>query len=151
MGALPQAADSAEAVKIRSRRVKKATSGKQASSGRKRDIAKGFKFFRTMGGETVLAKHAFITAHKTSYSIRCMCRVLGISASWFHAWRKTEDTRQGKAAHDLNLVSEIRCVIRENKSCYGSLRVFHKLVQEGVECTAYRVRKLMKLHNIRQP
>jgi putative transposase len=104
-----------------------------------------------MGGETVMAKHAFITAHKTAYSIRSMCRVLSISTSWFHARSQNEEVRQAKAKRDLGLVGEIRRVIKENKSCYGSLRVFHKLVQEGVECTAYMVRKLMNVHDIRQP
>ncbi len=29
---------------------------------------------------------AFIAAHLADYSIRLMCRVLGVSRSWFHAW-----------------------------------------------------------------
>lgn len=98
-----------------------------------------------------MAKHAFISAHKTVYSIRSMCCVLGVSSSWFHARSKTNLTRQAKAERDLDLVAEILRVIRENKKCYGPLRVFHKLMQEGIECTSYLVRKLMKLHNIRQP
>lgn len=104
-----------------------------------------------MDGETVMAKHAFITAHKTASSIRSMCRVLSVSTSWLHAHSKNEEVRQTKARRDLDLVAEIRRVIRENRNCYGSLRVFHKLVQEGIDCTAYMVRKLMNLHDIRQP
>lgn len=97
-----------------------------------------------------MAKHAFISAHKTAHSIRFMCCILDVSTSWFHARSKTEKVRQAKAESELDLVTEIRRVIRENRNCYGPLRVFHKLVQEGVECTAYMVRKLMNLHNIRQ-
>ncbi|WP_051610401.1 IS3 family transposase [Terasakiella pusilla] len=97
-----------------------------------------------------MAKHAFISAHKTAYSIRHMCRVLKVSTSWFHACQKSEGARQAKAKRELDLVAEIRRVIKENKSCYGPLRVFHKLLQEGIECTAYMIRKLMNLHDIRQ-
>ena len=98
-----------------------------------------------------MVKHAFISAHKMNYSIRPMCQVLGVSNSWFHARPKTQACRQEKADQALNLVAEIRRAIRENKNCYGPLRVFHKLVQEGIECSSYIIRKLMKLHNIRQP
>lgn len=98
-----------------------------------------------------MAKHAFISAHKSDYSIRSMCRVLKTSCSWFHAHSKTKERREDKAERDAGLVGQIRRVIKENRDCYGPLRVFHKLIQEGIECTSYLIRKLMKLHNIRQP
>ncbi len=47
--------------------------------------------------------------------------------------------------------TELRRVVKENRDCHGPLRVFHKLIQDGIECTLYLIRKLMKSHNIRQP
>ena len=98
-----------------------------------------------------MAKHAFISAHKTRFSIRSMCRVLNVSSSWFHARSRTQEQREAKAERDLDLVGQIRRVIKESRNCYGPLRVFHKLIREGVDCTSYLIRKLMILHDIRLP
>jgi hypothetical protein len=41
-----------------------------------------------VGVEDMSAKLAFIAAHVAEHAVRLMCRVLGVSRSWFHAWQQ---------------------------------------------------------------
>jgi len=53
------------------------------------------------------AKLAFIAAHMAEHAVRLMCRVLGVSRSWFHAWRRAAPTRAERATRREVLVAEI--------------------------------------------
>ena len=44
----------------------------------------------------MIAKLAFIAAHVTDHAVRLMCRVLGVSRSWFHAWRRAAPERAAR-------------------------------------------------------
>src|SRR5512132_1055896 len=43
-------------------------------------------------------KLAFSAAHMAEHAVRLMCRVLGVSRSWFHAWQRAAPTRAERAA-----------------------------------------------------
>jgi putative transposase len=65
-----------------------------------------------MGGEDMNAKLAFIAAHVAEHAIRLMCRVLAVSPSWFHAWRRTAPARAERAARSDALLDEIRAIFK---------------------------------------
>src|SRR5512144_384167 len=75
-----------------------AAPGQQTSEGGGGGAAQGLGFFCTVGGEDMNAKLAFIAAHMAEHAVRLMCRVLGVSRSWFHAWRRAAPTRAERAA-----------------------------------------------------
>ena len=57
-----------------------------------------------MGGESMKAKLAFISAHVSTYSIRLLCSVLGVARSWFHDWQAGAQTRTVENLAEADLV-----------------------------------------------
>lgn len=61
------------------------------------------------------AKLAFIAAHMAEHAVRLMCRVLGVSRSWFHAWQRAAPTRAERAARREVLVAEVREIFEASR------------------------------------
>lgn len=75
-----------------------------------------------------------------------MCRVLGISASGYYAWRS-----RGKSARrcaDERLAASIKQIHRESRGTYGSPRIHAELLEEGVHIGRKRVARLMREQGI---
>ena len=66
------------------------------------------------------AKLAFIAAHLAEHAVRLMCRVLGVSRSWFHAWQRAAPTRAERAAQREVLVVELRESLEASRQRYGA-------------------------------
>ena len=66
------------------------------------------------------AKLAFIAAHLAEHAIRLMCRVLGLSRSWVHAWQRAAPTRADRAAQREILVVEVRESFAASRQRYGA-------------------------------
>jgi hypothetical protein len=73
----------------------------------------------------------FIAAKKAEHSISIMCRVLGVSRSGFHAWRRREPCV--RAREDERLTGRIREIHRRFRGVYGSPRIHAELVLAGGE------------------
>src|SRR5512132_200826 len=63
---------------------------------------------------------AFIAAHMAGHAVRLMCRVLGVSRSWFHAWQRAAPTRAERAAQREVLVVEVRESFEASRQRYGA-------------------------------
>jgi transposase-like protein len=83
-------------------------------------------------------KLSFIAAHVTDHTIRLMCRVLGVSRSWFHAWRRTAGNRAARRSRWDALIDEIRTIFEDSKQRYGAPRI-HAELRDGA--TAYPARR----------
>jgi len=86
-------------------------------------------------------KYACIHSHLGEFRLRLMCRVLGVSVSGFHAWRKrgpSEHSRQ-----DRSFLTQIEKSHRESRRYYGSPRVFRDLKEWGFKVSEKRVARLM--------
>ena len=88
-----------------------------------RGDAQSIRFFRSVGGEDMIAKLAFIAAHIGNHSIRLLCRVLGVSRSWFHNWQRTAPERAARAARHEALIEEIKAIFEDSKQRYGAPRI----------------------------
>jgi len=76
-----------------------------------------------------------------------MCRLLGVSASGYYAWRTRPESSRLKS--DRTLLAEIRRVHRDSKGVYGSPRVHAELVAKGIRVGRHKVARLMRLARLR--
>ena len=113
-------------------------------------LRKASAFF-AVGGEDMNAKLAFIAAHMAEHAVRLMCQVLGVSRSWFHAWRRAAPTRAERATRREVLVAEVREIFEASRQRYGAPRVHADLQAQGRRISKRTVAKLMKQNGIRPP
>jgi len=86
-------------------------------------------------------KYAFILGEK-AYSITMLCRVLGVSRSGFHAWRKRPTAPRVRS--DAQLAAQVAAVHERSRKTYGSPRVHAELRAKGVRVGKKRVERLMR-------
>ena len=91
-------------------------------------------------------KFAFIEKHCRRWPITLMCRVLAVSRSGFHAWRKRAPSDQAQRREQL--AAQARAVHKAHRSVYGSPRVYRALRSQGVEVCLNTVAKVMRLAGI---
>jgi transposase InsO family protein len=72
-------------------------------------------------------KYAWIEAHRDSYSVTMMCRLLGVSRSGLHAARVR--TASARARTDAQLLDEIRRRQRKHRGRYGRRRMGREINQ----------------------
>jgi putative transposase len=76
-----------------------------------------------------------------------MCRVLGVSASGYYAWR-TRGTSQ-RATNDARLLEQIRAFHQASRGTYGAPRILRDLRAAGVRVGRKRVARLLKQAGLR--
>ncbi len=84
------------------------------------------------------ANLAFIAAHLADYSIRLMCRVLGLSRSRFQAWRRTAPDRAARTCRWDALIDEIRMIFKDSKQRMAHLASTPNCEVEATACHARR-------------
>ena len=92
-------------------------------------------------------KYAFMKAHRYQFSVRAMCRVLGVHASGFYAWLK--NGLSGQAKRRRRLTGLIKQSWLESGCVYGYRKVHHDLLSLGEPCAANTVAKLMRNEGLR--
>ncbi len=92
-------------------------------------------------------KYACINLRRDHYPVRMMCRLLGISASGYYAWRTRPES--ARARQDRELMPKIRRIFEVSKGVYGSPRVHAELVAEGVTVGRNKIAHLMRLEGLR--
>ncbi|GAA6143450.1 hypothetical protein NBRC116584_32680 [Hydrogenophaga sp. 5NK40-0174] len=86
-------------------------------------------------------------ANQADVPVRSMCRVLGVSASGFYAWRQRAPSKRSMA--NAVMTERIRQIHRESYESYGMPRVRAELNEQGVCISRQRVARLMKDAGIR--
>ena len=84
----------------------------------------------------------FVRAHQGQYPIACMCRVLDVSTSGYHAWRRRPPSRRAQA--NAALSRRIERIHAESRQTYGARRVHAELQAEGESVSRPRVARLMR-------
>ena len=87
-------------------------------------------------------------ANQATYPVRVMCRLLGISASGFHAWRGRALSQ--RALQDIALTVKIHAIHRQSRECYGAPRIHAELADEHrIHVGRKRVARLMRAADLR--
>ena len=92
-------------------------------------------------------KFRFIEPHARTYPVRLMCRVLGVSASGYYAWRSRPES--ARAVANRRLLQVVRHLHARHQGRYGSPRMPATLRAEGHRVSRGRVERLMRRHGIR--
>ena len=92
-------------------------------------------------------RYACIERRRERYPVRLMCRLLGVSASGYYAWRTRPESP--RAQRDRELLAMIRRIHAASNGVYGSPRVHAELVAEGVRVGRHKVAHLMRLARLR--
>lgn len=97
---------------------------------------------------------AFIDAHRETYGVEPICKVLPIAPSTYHAHvaRRADPGRQpARMRRDAVLRGEIRQVWEANFGVYGVRKVWRQLLREGIgvaRCTVARLMRDMGLKGV---
>jgi len=86
-------------------------------------------------------------ANQADFPVRTMCRVLGVSASGFYAWRERAPSQ--RSITNAVMTERIRQIHKDSYESYGMPRVRAELIEQGVCISRQRVARLMRLAHIR--
>lgn len=89
----------------------------------------------------------FVEDHRDEFPIRLMCRVLGVSASGYYAWRTRPESP--RAAANRELLAEVHRLHERHRGRYGCPRIHAALQARGVATSRGRVERLMRRNGIR--
>lgn len=92
-------------------------------------------------------KYAFIRDHHREFSVRAMCRVLGLHFSGFYDWLKEPLSNREK--EDQRLLLLIKQSYVASGGTYGSPWIHRDLREDGENCSVHRVAKIMRKNKIR--
>lgn len=81
------------------------------------------------------------------YPLPPMCRLLGVSASGYYAWRGRKPSQ--RAQQEPRLEAEIRAAHRRTRETCGPERLQKDLADHGVEIGLHRIRRLRKKLGLR--
>ncbi len=91
-------------------------------------------------------RYQFIQDHQGQFRQCILFRVLGVSSSAFHSWKK-RPVSQPKQQKET-LVTHIKEVFHASDRRYGSPRIHRDLQGLGIRCSQKRVAQLMKEHRL---
>lgn len=82
-----------------------------------------------------------------NYPLADLAWALDVSRSGYYRWLARPESKRAQAARQLT--EHIRRIHLQSRQSYGSPRVFHKLLREGVKTSENRVARLMQAAGIK--
>jgi len=91
-------------------------------------------------------KYTFIKAHKKSYPITLLCKVMGVSRRGFYNWISRPISKREE--ENRHLMKVINRIFDEHRQVYGAPRIHQVLLEQGYKCSLNRVARLMQVARI---
>lgn len=88
-----------------------------------------------------MSRFRAVSELRTEYTVKRLCRVLGVSRSGYYAFRSRPPSP--RALDNEGLLAEIRRIHTESCGTYGSPRVHGQLQRRGLQAGRHRVARLM--------
>ena len=85
---------------------------------------------------------AFIAKHRGIWPAGWLCEALGVSRAGFYAWRTRPPSVRARA--DEQLLIRVRASFLTSDRTYGTRRVWHDMLVEGIACGLHRIERLMR-------
>ena len=86
-------------------------------------------------------------ANQADYAVQTICRVMGVSASGYYAWR--ERAPSSRALANAVLTERIRTIHAQSDATYGRARVRAELIDQDCPVSGKRVARLMRKAGLR--
>ena len=102
---------------------------------------------RPLSAKRVRTTYEFIKAHRGTFSVHALCRVLDVAPSGYYAW--LQQPLSLRAQEDARLLRLIRASFVASQGVYGAPRVFLDLREAGETCSKHRVARLMRENRLR--
>ncbi|MEZ4600152.1 MAG: IS3 family transposase [Syntrophotaleaceae bacterium] len=83
-----------------------------------------------------------MTEHRSEFGVEEMCRVLGVTRSWYYAHLKRGETQRPR--EDQVLLTSIKTAFEESDQTYGAGRIVQELRDQGTPVGKNRVWRLMR-------
>ena len=75
-------------------------------------------------------KFRFISAHRETFKVGCMCTLLKVSRSGYYAWLERPESR--RSLENRTLEDKIRVFHAASHGIYGSPKIHRDLIDDGV-------------------
>ena len=85
-----------------------------------------------------------VYAHSSEFSVRKMCRALGLCEASYYQWRRGEKRRCEKRAAEQALIKQIKAVFEESNCTYGCRRMKQALEDKGIVLSEWKIRRIMR-------
>jgi len=92
--------------------------------------------------EGVAVKYGRIDELRQQHPVAAMCRVLDVSESGYHAWRKRPPSP--RAQENARLEVEIKAAHQRTRQTYGPERLQADLADHGVKVGVHRIKRIRK-------
>lgn len=91
-------------------------------------------------------KFAFVHAHRDTWPVTVLCRVLGVTAAGYYARRNRPPSARARRRADL--AAEVRAAFTSGRQVFGSPRVARALHARGVRCCENTVAGVMRAEGL---
>jgi putative transposase len=92
-------------------------------------------------------RFAFIARRRGIWPVAWLCEALDVSRSGFHAWLNRSPSPRSR--YDQALLAEIDRSFKSSDRTYGTRRVWHHVLAEGLSCGLHRIERLMRESGLR--
>jgi putative transposase len=92
-------------------------------------------------------KYGQIDTLRQQFPIAVMCRVLDVSESGYHAWRKRP--LSPRAVENARLETEIKAAHQRTRETYGPERLQADLADNGIQVGVHRIKRLRRKLGLR--
>ena len=89
----------------------------------------------------------FISAHRETFKVGRMCKLLNVSRSGYHAWFKRPESLRRRENRVLE--AKIRVFHAASHGIYGAPKIHQDLIDDGIRCGKNRVARIMRQAGIR--